>query len=133
MPIEITENGKDIKGIPNYVRTHDQLSLLPEKYLSDDSDRPLLLTTSPGQKFTYALRPVLYSALDILVIEAMERLSYYSINSTQTNYLIGEYSPMWNANMIDASATQFVQGANALTYTIPLVGGIRHSCLRSIW
>ena len=31
---------------------------------------------------------------------------------------------MWNANMIDASATQFVQGENALTYTIPLLGGI---------
>jgi len=121
MSIEIVEHGKEL---PNDVRTHDQLALLPEKYLSNNSKRPLLLTTSTGQKFTYALRPLLYSALAILIVEAMERMSFYAINTTEANYLIGQYSPTWNPNMAQAGAAQFVSGANALTYTIPLLGGI---------
>jgi len=121
MSIEISNNGKEL---PNDVRTHDQLALLPEKYLSSDPKRPLLLTTSKGEKFTYALRPLLYSVMAILIIEAMERMSFYSINNTEANYLTGKYSPNWNPNMSVNSASQFMSGANALTYTVPLLGGI---------
>jgi len=121
MSIEINNNGKDL---PNDVSTNDQLALLPEKYLSTDPKRPLLLTSSKGEKFTYALRPLMFSVLAILTIEAMERMSFYSINNTEANYLIGEYSPNWNPNMSTNSASQFMSGANALTYTIPLLGGI---------
>ena len=107
----------------NDVRTHDQLALLPEKYLSFDPKRPLLLSTSQGT-YTYALRPLLYSVLAILIIESCERMAYYSINTTEANYLTGQFSPNWNANMSENSASQFVSSGNALTYTIPLLGGI---------
>lgn len=121
MSIEIIGNEKDL---PNDVRTHDQLTLLPEKYLSSDPKRPLLLTTSQGEKFTYALRPLLYSVLAILIIECCERMAYYSINTTEQNYLTGRFSPNWNANMSENSASEFLSSGNALTYTVPLLGGI---------
>ena len=88
MSIEIIGNEKDL---PNDVRTHDQLTLLPEKYLSSDPKRPLLLTTSQGENFTYALRPLLYSVLAILIIESCKRMAYYSINTTEANYLTGRF------------------------------------------
>lgn len=74
------------KDLPSNVNSKEQLALLPDKYLSDDPKRPLLLTTD-GVAYTYALRPLFYSALAILLIEFFERLAYYSINNTETEFL----------------------------------------------
>lgn len=78
--------------LPNDVHSAEQLALLPEKYLSHDPQRPLLLTstatTKSGdnvtQQFKYALRPLWFSVLFILIVECLERLTYYGINTTET-------------------------------------------------
>ena len=59
------------------VNTKDKLSRVPEKYLSDDPKRPLLQINADGSVFKYALNPLLYCVLFILVIELLERFSYY--------------------------------------------------------
>jgi hypothetical protein len=91
--------------LPNNVTTKDQLALLPDQYLSNDKYRPLLLKvvsvsvsegTGEGTEesyyyYMYALNPVTYSVLCILIIECLERLAYYGINNTETAFLDGRY------------------------------------------
>ena len=61
------------------VNTKEKLSRVPaEKYLSDDPKRPLLQVNADGSVFKYALNPLLYCVLFILVIELLERFSYVS-------------------------------------------------------
>ena len=64
------------------VNTKDKLSRVPEKYLSDDPKRPLLQVNADGSVFKYALNPLLYCVLFILVIELLERFSYVSSRRT---------------------------------------------------
>ena len=113
----------NMKELPNDVRTHDQLALLPKHYLSSNPKRPLLLKTN-GKKFTYSLCPLLYSVLAILIISGVDFMSYFSINTTEANYLIGKYSPTWNPHMSENNAAQFMAATNALAGTITLLGGI---------
>jgi hypothetical protein len=63
--------------LPHNVSTHAQLALLPEEFLSDDPKRPLKYKTESGDTYTYALQPLLYSVIFIMLIEGLERFSYY--------------------------------------------------------
>lgn len=128
MSIEVitSTNGQQslTKELPVNVNSEEQLALLPEKYLSDDPKRPLLLTTLTGKKYKYALRPVVYSVLAILIVECLERLTYYGIANTETEFLTGDYDPKWNANMSDANAVSYTSASVAIAYTAPFIGGI---------
>ena len=112
------------KDLPTNVISEEQLALLPDKYLSDDPKRPLLLTSVTGEKYKYALRPVFYSVMSILVIECLERLAYYGVNNTETEFLTGSYNPLWNANMTSVSAVSYTSASVAIAYTAPFIGGI---------
>lgn len=111
--------------LPIDVHTKEQLELVPEKYLSDNPIRPLkMVDEKTGETFTYSLNPMLYSAICILVIEGLERLSYYGINTTQTAYLLGAYNEEWNAGMTSVQASSYTSTSIALAYTSPFIGGI---------
>ena len=109
------------KDLPSDVNSKEQLALLPHKYLSDDPKRPLLLTTD-GVAYKYALRPLFYSALAILLIEFFERLAYYSVNNTETEFLEGSYNSSWSAGLQPADASMFTQWSTIIAYISPFIG-----------
>lgn len=113
----------DEDTLPSDVNSKEQLSLLPEKYLSDDPKRPLLLTID-GQSFKYALKPLYYSAAIVLIIELFERLAFYGINNTQTEFLTGGYNPNWSPDMQPVVASSYTQLAYNIAYAAPFLGGI---------
>ncbi|KAL7550727.1 hypothetical protein ACHAWF_013962, partial [Thalassiosira exigua] len=101
-----------------------QLDGIPAKYLSSNRRRPLLFLADDGGRYKYALKPLTYSVLFVLLIEALERFSYAGIASTKEQYLIGGYNPEWNANMTSVQASSFVSGSTALANVAPFIGGI---------
>ena len=118
------------KDLPTNVNSKEQLSLLPSKFLSDDPKRPLLLTAK-GVAYKYALRPLFFSALAILLIEFFERLAYYTIYQTETEFLGGAYSTAyatpntnWSAALQPAQATKFTMWSSIIAYIAPFIGGI---------
>lgn len=105
------------------INSKEQLALLPDEYLSDHPHRPLLNRDEYGNEYKYALRPLFHSAIFILLIELLERFSYYGVAFTQTSYLTGTYGS-WNAGMTSVQATSFVSASIAVAYTAPFLGGI---------
>jgi len=75
------------------------------------------------QQFKYALRPMWYSVIFILIIECLERLTYYGINNTETAFLTGAYGT-WSPNMSDVKASSYTSTSIAIAYTVPFIGGI---------
>jgi proton-dependent oligopeptide transporter, POT family len=73
--------------IPSNVCRVDQLDLLPDECLSGDPDRPLQHFDENGKVARYSLTPVTYAAIFVLLVEVMERLSFYGLNYTQASYL----------------------------------------------
>lgn len=115
----VIDDIKDLDNLPTNVHLKEELALLPEKYLSDDPQRPLYL-----HPYKYALKPLFYSVLFILIIEGLERFTYYGINTTETAYLIGDYDEDWNANMTDVRAASYTSASVGIAYTAPFLGGI---------
>jgi dipeptide/tripeptide permease len=111
--------------LPNHVDSHDQLKQLPDDCLSGDPKRPLLFIDSySGSTYKYALQPLFYSVGFILIIEILDTFSYYGIVNTETQYLQGEYSPSWNANMTSVQAASYVSAGTAIAYSVPFLAGI---------
>ena len=77
-----------------------------------------------GHTYTYALNPLTYSVFLILVLELLERFSFYGVFMTQTNYLTGSYDDEWNADMTSMDAASLVSLSTAVAYTVPFMGGI---------
>jgi proton-dependent oligopeptide transporter, POT family len=117
--IIITDEAKERQSLPTNVHTKQDLALLPDKYLSDDPQRPLYL-----HPFKYALKPLYYSVLFILIVEGLERFTYYGINTTQTAFLIGTYDQVWNANLTSVQAASYTSASIGIAYTAPFLGGI---------
>jgi len=106
------------------VGTEAQLASVPDKFLSSDSKRPLRYIDDDGSVYTYSLRPLFYSVIFILLIELLERFSFYGVTNTQLEYLVGHYNPEWNAGLTSVQASSFVGASSALAYTAPFIGGI---------
>ena len=115
----IIDDTKELENLPKNVNSRQDLAFLPEKYLSNDSQRPLYL-----HPYTYALKPLLYSVVFILVIECLERFTYYGINTTETAFLIGAYDAEWNANLTDVQAASYTSASIGIAYSAPFLGGI---------
>jgi hypothetical protein len=77
----------DSSEIPSNVCRVEQLDLLPDECLSGDPDRPLRHFDENGNSARYSLNPVAYAAIFVLLVEVMERLSFYGLNYTQASYL----------------------------------------------
>ena len=125
---EYFATGEDVK-IPTDVDSEDQLSSIPKEYLSDDPTHPLQSADEFGHTYNHVLRPLFYSVVFILLIEALERFSYYGVAFTQELYLTGAYNSEWNANLTSVEASTFISTSTGLTYTMPFVGGI----LADVW
>ena len=108
--------------LPNNVSKREQLSLLPEECLSQDDERPLRHVDEMDHVTKYALSPMLYSVIYILLVELLERFAFYGINYTQTSFLTGAYDEYWSANMQAVSASTYVSVSVAVAYTTPFLG-----------
>lgn len=73
--------------LPNNVTNSDQLGDLPSECLSGDKEKPLRHVDEEGNIFHYALKPMFYSVIFILMVELLERFCFYGVNYTQTAYL----------------------------------------------
>lgn len=116
-------------SLPTDVSTSSQLSSVPAHYLSQDADRPLLhrqvgTSSNPANQCMYALNPLRYSVFLILIIELLERFSYYGLMYTQTPFLTGVYNHEWNAGMNGVQASAFVSASTAIAYTAPFLGAV---------
>jgi len=60
----------------------------------------------------------------ILLVEMLERFSFYGINYTTTAYLTGEYNDDWNADMPSILASSYVSISTAVAYTTPFLGAL---------
>lgn len=122
IPIELEESKKEF---PDSVGSVEDLCHVPTQYLNeDDSKRPLKLTDEDGTIYKYALNPMFYSSIFILVIEAMERFSYYGLATTETAYLSGVYSPSWNPGVTSAEAAAMTSLTLAISFSSPFLGSI---------
>ena len=73
---------KRVEDLPTNVHTKDSLLCLPEEFQSDNPKRPLQYYSDVDKKtYTYSLNPLFYSVIFILVIECLERFTYYGIVS----------------------------------------------------
>lgn len=106
------------------VNSKELLADVPTQFLSGNPKRPLLHIDDDGSRYEYSLKPLLYSVMFILIIELLERFSYYGLNHSQQAYLTGEYNPEWNANLTAVQASTFVSSSQVVAYTAPFVGGI---------
>lgn len=122
--------------LPSNVRTEKQLLNLPSECLSGDKQRPLRHVDERGDVSHYALQPMFYSVIYILLVELFERFCFYGINYTQTSYLTGGYDDedTWNAGMASVDASTYVSVSTAVAYTMPFVGSFfADSLLGDYW
>jgi POT family proton-dependent oligopeptide transporter len=112
----------DSDELPSNVSTMEQLKLLPEECLSGIEERPLRHVDEVDQVHHYALEPMFYSVIFILLVELLERFAFYGINYTQTSYLTGAYNDDWNAGMSAVPASSYVSVSVAVAYTTPFLG-----------
>jgi proton-dependent oligopeptide transporter, POT family len=112
----------DDVDLPSNVYTSDQLKLLPSDCLSTENpERPLRHVDDRGNEYFYALNPKPIILL-ILMVEMIERFSYYGVYYTQTLYLTGVYNSEWNAGFTSVEAASFVSLSTAVAYTTPFIG-----------
>jgi POT family proton-dependent oligopeptide transporter len=118
-------------SVPGDVSSLQQLGEVPEELLNldrqsgiCDKHRPLLHTDANGNLYTYALNPLTYSVFLILVLELLERFSFYGLYMTQTNYLTGSYNEKWSPHMSSMDAASLISISTAVAYTVPFVGGM---------
>lgn len=94
--------------LPTNVSTEEQLACLPDFCLSGNKERPLRHVNEKGDISTYALQPMFFSVVFILLIELLERFAFYGIQYTQTSFLTGAYNRNWNAGMTAVGASSYV-------------------------
>jgi len=125
-PKKVTMAGANMEeeDYPKNVHSEEQLKDLPEFFLSNNPKEPLQNVDDKGNVFTYSLHPMTYSAMFILLIEGLERFSYYGLTYTQYPYLTGEYDKNWSPGMSSVEASSFTSASVAITYTSPFLGGI---------
>ncbi|KAG7365351.1 POT family protein [Nitzschia inconspicua] len=115
-PLSIDDN------LPTNICSEEQLASLPDVCLSGNKNRPLRHVNEQGDVSTYALRPMYYSVIFILLVELLERFSFYGVNYTQTSFLTGAYNEDWNADMTAIGASSYVSISTAVAYSMPFVG-----------
>lgn len=123
--------------LPNNVSRIEQLDALPRVCLNQNpktkKDRPLRHVDENGNVSTYSLSPMTYSVIFILLVELLERFSFYGVNYTMTSFLTGAYddrkdhfdeSERWNADMSAIQASSMVSISTAIAYSMPFFGAV---------
>jgi len=106
------------------ISSPEHLASLPPEFLTNDAERPLLHVDEAGNEYHYYLNPMQKSVFFILLVEMLERFSFYGINYTTTAYLTGEYNDDWNADMPSILASSYVSISTAVAYTTPFIGAM---------
>ena len=119
-PVSLLPSSSDTY-LPSDVQTEEQLATLPAECLSGNPQRPLRHVDERGNVYQYALRPMSIIYL-VLLVEMIERFSYYGVYYTQTMYLTGVYDPDWNAGFTSVQAASYVSFSTAVAYTTPFLG-----------
>ena len=118
----------DEEDLPSNVCSRAQLATLPPECLNTDpatrDARPLRHMDDRGVVTVYSLTPMTHSAVFILLVELLERFSFYGVYYTQTLYLTGVYDSEWNAGLTSVDAASFVSISTAVAYTTPFVGAL---------
>lgn len=84
-------NEKNLNNIHlTRISSPEHLSSLPPEFLTGDPHRPLLHVDEAGHEYRYFLNPMRKAVFFILLVEMLERFSFYGINYTTTAYLTGE-------------------------------------------
>jgi len=135
---DINDNDEEL---PNDISRVEQLSSLPLVCLNQNSktkkERPLRHVDENGIVSTYSLSPMTYSVIFILMVELLERFSFYGVNYTMTSFLTGAYddrkkhfteSERWNPDMSAISASSMVSISTAIAYTAPFIGAVLADC-----
>jgi POT family proton-dependent oligopeptide transporter len=140
-------NTNDSNGSNNCINNYGSLQLLCHDNgiagnddVRDDNDdnlhpqqTPLLLPQQDQQgQHCYVSQPLYYSVIFILIIEMMERMTYYGIINSETSYLTGMYSNAnqhrsnrdWYPHMTAVIASSYTSTAIGIAYTSPFLGGI---------
>ena len=135
--VDLTPFFGDDADLPTNVTTLEQLAKLPDDLKSGNPLKPLQYIDEATMEeddsgdvseeyytYQYALQPMTYAVMFILVVELMERFSYYGIVYTETSYLTGSYNPDWNAGFTAVAASSYVSVSSAIAYTTPFLGSI---------
>ena len=133
--------GENDDELPNNISRADQLSSLPRVCLNQNpkskKERPLRHVDENGNVSTYGLKPMTYSVIFILIVELLERFSFYGVNYTMTSFLTGAYddrkdhfdeTERWNADMSAIQASSMVSISTAVAYSMPFVGAVLADC-----
>jgi POT family proton-dependent oligopeptide transporter len=115
-------NTMDEDNLPSNICEESQLALLPDVCLSGNKQRPLRHVNEQGLVSTYSLNPMMYSVIFILIVELLERFSFYGINYTQTAFLTGQYNEHWNMGFSAIAASSYVSISTAVAYSMPFLG-----------
>jgi len=124
-----SDDDGDYDLLPNNVQTKDQIAALPMQYVSGDPNVPLQSVDRLGNVYKYALNPTTYSVIFILLVELIERFSFYGVNHTQTLFLTGAYNKQWSVNMSAVEASAYVSISTAVVYSSPFIGALLADCL----
>jgi POT family proton-dependent oligopeptide transporter len=135
--IDLTPFFGDDADLPTNVTTLEQLDELPDDLKSGNPLKPLQHIDEGAMDdddsedvseayytYQYSLQPMTYAVIFILVVELLERFSYYGIVYTETSYLTGSYNPDWNAGFTAVTASSYVSVSSAIAYTTPFFGSI---------
>lgn len=110
--------------LPTNICQENQLSLVPQECLSGETKRPLRHVDDEGTVYHYALRPMKHSIPFVLIVELLERFSFYGIYFTLTLFLTGTYDEDWNAGFDSVKAASFVSLSTMVAYSTPFVGAL---------
>jgi dipeptide/tripeptide permease len=89
------------------------------QYMSGDAAKPYLFTDDVGNDYKYFENPMWTAAIFILVLEGLERFSYYTIQPEFPRFLTSPYF----GDMSQSAASSMISVSSALSYVWPLVGG----------
>jgi hypothetical protein len=113
----------------------EQLALLPEKYISNESKLPLLFAyntvktagetdTKKQIDFKYAHRPMWYGVIFLLLYQVPESFADLAIATTETELLLGAYQPSFSPHLSAGKATTYTNISIGVKYVAPIFGGI---------
>ena len=129
------ESSSKLQSLPTNIEKKEELCLLPNKFLSDDTKCPLkskyIVNNGTENEqhidLKYALRPLWYSVIFILCYQALEPLAYYGVSSTETEFLLGNYNQnnkTWGPHFEAADASTLSSITQGLSFTAPIIGGL---------
>ena len=117
-----TVRNDDMKNLPTNVDSLEKLKEVPEGFLSGNWSKPLQHADEYGEVRTYALQPMFYSVVYILLMESLQMFAFYGLNFTAAAFLTGVYEPSWNARFTAIEASSYVSISTAVAFTSPFLG-----------